>query len=289
MGKASPREWDVIAVTLSLFGSATHVAPLLFIVFCCRLCFLLQIYFNFSSYKARMAMPAVQSNATLEGALYHSWDAGCIHFVALNSEDPQESVDVEPDQIAWLQADLAQFQARRLAGKAKRAASGEVNDGTCSFNAPTFLIVYIHRPLYCSVAGAEGLQRCTTEGAYLRSKLEALFLEYKVDLVYCGHVHAYERMSGIVNGVSDPAGPQYILNGAGGNREGGVGDGWLATPADWSLVRIGDGPGQPGLGTLQLINSTTLLWNWYYQTDLAEAVAESGIPKPADSALILAK
>lgn len=235
-----------------------------------------------------MAMPAVQSNATLEGALYHSWDAGCIHFVALNSEDPQESVDVEADQVAWLASDLAAFQQRRLAGKAKREAAGAVDDGTCSFDAPSFLIVYIHRPLYCSVSGAEGLQRCTTEGAYLRSKLESLFLQYKVDLVYCGHVHAYERMGPIANGVSDPAGPQYILNGAGGNREGGV-DGWQGQPADWSLVRIGDAAGQPGLGTLQLINSTTLLWNWFLQTDLAAAVAESGIPKPSDSTLILAK
>jgi 3',5'-cyclic AMP phosphodiesterase CpdA len=147
-----------------------------------------EIYFNFSSYKSRLHMPSVASNATLEGAMYYSYDAGCVHFVSLSSESPSDSPLIQADQVAWLATDLEAFEARRVAGRLNRK---DGDDDECTYAAPTFAVVFIHRPLYCSAAGKEGTERCGTQAAYLRSQIEGLLVQYKVDLVFSGHVHAY--------------------------------------------------------------------------------------------------
>ena len=87
-----------------------------------------------------------------------------------------------------------------------------------------------------------------------------------------------------MNNVADASGPVYILNGAGGNREGAMGE-WSSSPEGWSLVR----QGAFGLGTLQLLNASTINWRWFQQTDLANAVEIGGIPKPTDQVYIYAK
>ena len=56
----------------------------------------------------------------------------------------------------------------------------------------------------------------------LRTQVEALFTP--VDLVLGSHMHGYERTLPILNGTAvtsnATAAPVYIVNGAGGNREG---------------------------------------------------------------------
>ncbi|KAK1283223.1 Purple acid phosphatase 10 [Acorus calamus] len=65
----------------------------------------------------------------------------------------------------------------------------------------------------------------------MRVQFESWFVEYKVDLVLSGHVHAYERSERVSNiaynitnndatPIPDPSAPVYITIGDGGNIEG---------------------------------------------------------------------
>ncbi|MFS7998581.1 putative Acid phosphatase [Helianthus anomalus] len=88
-----------------------------------------------------------------------------------------------------------------------------------------WLIIMIHSPLYNSYIYHY------MEGEPMRVLFEPWFVKFKVDVVFSGHVHAYERSErisnigyNIVNGdcspVKDESAPVYITIGDGGNLEG---------------------------------------------------------------------
>ncbi|XP_074587092.1 purple acid phosphatase-like [Curcuma longa] len=88
-----------------------------------------------------------------------------------------------------------------------------------------WLIVLMHAPWYNSY------NYHYMEGESMRVMYESWFVKYKVDVVFAGHVHAYERSYrvsniayNIVNGkcepVPDESAPVYITVGDGGNLEG---------------------------------------------------------------------
>ncbi|XP_050232424.1 purple acid phosphatase 2 [Mercurialis annua] len=88
-----------------------------------------------------------------------------------------------------------------------------------------WLIVLMHAPWYNSY------NYHYMEGETMRVMYEPWFVQYKVDVVFAGHVHAYERSErisnvayNIVNGKCDPvddkSAPVYITIGDGGNLEG---------------------------------------------------------------------
>ncbi|KAF9676059.1 hypothetical protein SADUNF_Sadunf09G0099100 [Salix dunnii] len=88
-----------------------------------------------------------------------------------------------------------------------------------------WLIVLMHSPWYNSY------NYHYMEGETMRVMYEPWFVKYKVDVVFAGHVHAYERSErvsniayNIVNGkcvpVRDQTAPVYITIGDGGNLEG---------------------------------------------------------------------
>lgn len=345
---------------------------------------------QFTSYNRRLPMPAAASNATATDARYYSWDAGCVHFVSLSSESVLNGPEIDDAQIEWLKADLAAFAPRRAAAMAQRAAEPWGPAATqCTLSAPSFLIVYMHRPMYCSTGGKQGAQRCGQQAPYLRGLVEDIFVQFGVDLVYSGHVHAsahspplvapvigrgrrkralarvaglrfapsmlkpclssllcsglffssfsvvrsYERTAPVVNGTADARGPVYLMNGSGGNREGETNTWNPDTPsctipaqppaqahaslhahahcntmhtscaharrslpcapccllfiflcAD-SLVR----QGRYGMGALTVLNATALDWQWFFQTDLADAAADFSIPKPTDHVVFRAR
>ncbi|KAF3456566.1 hypothetical protein FNV43_RR01220 [Rhamnella rubrinervis] len=61
--------------------------------------------------------------------------------------------------------------------------------------------------------------RHITEAECMRVAMEDLLYKYRVDIVFNGHVHAYERSNRVYNYTLDPCGPVYITVGDGGNRE----------------------------------------------------------------------
>ncbi|KAL0334693.1 UNVERIFIED_CONTAM: Purple acid phosphatase 2 [Sesamum radiatum] len=88
-----------------------------------------------------------------------------------------------------------------------------------------WLIVLMHSPWYNSY------NYHYMEGETMRVMYEPWFVQYKVDVVFAGHVHAYERservsniayniVNGICSPVSDQSAPVYITIGDGGNLEG---------------------------------------------------------------------
>ncbi|KAI4298296.1 hypothetical protein L6164_031873 [Bauhinia variegata] len=88
-----------------------------------------------------------------------------------------------------------------------------------------WLIVLMHSPWYNSY------NYHYMEGETMRVMYEPWFVQYKVDAVFAGHVHAYERservsniaynvVNGICTPVKDQSAPVYITIGDGGNLEG---------------------------------------------------------------------
>ena len=62
----------------------------------------------------------------------------------------------------------------------------------------------MHAPWYNSNHAHYG------EGEPMREAMEGLFYQYGVDVVFAGHVHAYERMHRIYDGELDDCAPVYM-------------------------------------------------------------------------------
>lgn len=112
------------------------------------------------------------------GEEYYSFKESGVRFFALNSNY------MDQRQLKWLEDELK-----------KSGADWKVS--------------FFHHPPYSS--GAQ--HGSSTE---LRKIIEPLFIEYGVDVVFCGHEHFYER-------IKPQQGVYYFISGAGGKlRPGGV-------------------------------------------------------------------
>jgi len=117
---------------------------------------------NFTSYKNRFSnMTGINSGSAPNGNLFYSFDYSSIHFVALSSE--HEHIPGST-QYRWLENDLKRVDRKKT----------------------PFLILYAHRPMYCS-------NKNHGSSIEFRDDIEPLLHKYQVDLFLFGHVHAYER------------------------------------------------------------------------------------------------
>ena len=124
---------------------------------------------------------------------WYSFDWGNAHFVCLDTADG--FLYSEAAQLAWLRADL-----------------------TANLGKSTWTYVYYHHPILT----------CTYKSNIpaLQAKLWPIFDEFKVDVVFNGHAHTYERLYPLRAGVpqnqnqnpryTDPTGTIYIVSGCGG-------------------------------------------------------------------------
>lgn len=113
-----------------------------------------------------------------------------------------------------------------------------------------WVVAHVHQPMYNSNTAHQA------EGEELRRAMEPLFTRYKVDIVFAGHVHAYERTTPVMNFEPTACMPTYITIGDGGNREE-VANTWFAQP-EWSVAR----ESSFGFGTFEVTNATTAVWTW---------------------------
>ncbi|KAG6479807.1 probable purple acid phosphatase 20 [Zingiber officinale] len=196
---------------------------------------------KFVAYEARWRMPYDADPATSSGSnLFYSFDVagGAIHVIMLGS---YADFHTGTPQRSWLAADLARLERRR----------------------PQWVVAVIHAPWYNSNDAHR------EEGEEMRQALEAMLYEARVDVVFAGHVHAYERFERVFNGSSDFCGPVHITIGDGGNREG------LATqyrdpqPAI-SLFR----EASFGHGRFKVENATHALWTWHRNDDDVAVTAD---------------
>ncbi|KAF3787305.1 putative purple acid phosphatase 20 [Nymphaea thermarum] len=179
----------------------------------------------FKSYNARWRMPYEESNSTSN--LYYSFDVPRVHIIMLGSYADYE---IGSDQYKWLQADLAKVDRERT----------------------PWLIALLHAPWYNSNSAHQG------EGEDMRVAMERLLYGAQVNVVFAGHVHAYERTDRVYNGTLDSCGPVHITIGDGGNREG-LATEFMDPKPEWSVFR----EASFGHGVLQVENDTHAGWTWH--------------------------
>ncbi|KAF3775509.1 Bifunctional purple acid phosphatase 26 [Nymphaea thermarum] len=138
-----------------------------------------------------------------------------------------------------------------------------------------WLIVLMHAPLYNSNDAHY------MEGESMRVVFEKWFVKYKVDLVFAGHVHAYERSYRISNinynvtsgqryPVPNKSAPVYITVGDGGNQEGLAGK-FLYPQPDYSAFR----EASYGHSTLEIRNRTQAFYHWNRNDDGQRVATDS--------------
>jgi len=176
---------------------------------------------NFSNFNMRFNMPYYSKSKNH----YYSFNLGNIHFTTLSLDLVIENPSVMPYMLQWLEKDLAEAQTNR--------------------DQRPWIIVYTHRPLYCSKKKAD-----CTENVEKYREVEELLNKYKVDLYVSGHVHHYERMLPIYKGevaafqqfpednnfnhIVNPQAPVYIVQGKAGHSNDPE-DGKLASPRSFTV------------------------------------------------------
>ncbi|GFS31398.1 purple acid phosphatase 23 [Actinidia rufa] len=141
---------------------------------------------TFESYLTRFSVPSKESGSNSN--FYYSFDAGGVHFIMLGAYVDYNSTGA---QYAWLKEDLRNIDR----------------------SVTPWLVAAWHPPWYNSYSSHYQEFEC------MRQQMETLLYQYGVDIVFSGHVHAYERMNRVYNYTLDPCGPVYITIGDGGNIE----------------------------------------------------------------------
>ncbi|GMH18800.1 hypothetical protein Nepgr_020641 [Nepenthes gracilis] len=193
----------------------------------------------FTAYNARWRMPFEQSGS--DSNLFYSFNVAGVHVIMLCS---YTAFDEDSDQYAWLQNDLQSVD---------RAVT-------------PWVLVLVHAPWYNSNYAHQGEE----ESVDMKQAMEGLVYQYSVDVVFAGHVHAYERFTRVYNGEADDRGPVYINIGDGGNREGLATD-YMDPQPEISLFR----EASFGHGELDICNGTTAFWTWYRNDDDESVIADS--------------
>jgi hypothetical protein len=163
------------------------------------------------------------------GNAYYSFDYGPAKHVVISA---YSSMEPDSQQYRWLVQEL---------------------DGIDRELSP-WVLVTIHVPLY------------NTYKAHLRDAqilaaqehLEPLFVQHRVNMVFAGHIHAYQRTKPVAFGKASPTGPIHVTVGASGrqccrtaflNKE----------PENWVAERDGS---HYGYGQLTIYNKTHGEWQW---------------------------
>ncbi|KAK4795096.1 hypothetical protein SAY86_013090 [Trapa natans] len=141
---------------------------------------------TFLAYSSRFAFPSEECGSS--SAFYYSFNAGGVHFIMLGA---YFAYDKSANQYKWLERDLANVDK----------------------SITPWLIAAWHPPWYSTYKAHYREVEC------MRVAMEDLLYSYGVDIVFNGHVHAYERSNRVYNYSLDPCGPLHITIGDGGNRE----------------------------------------------------------------------
>lgn len=113
-------------------------------------------------------------------------------------------------------------------------------------------------PRYCSNHGIQ----CGDFANWLRTLIEDTFSSNKVDMVIQCHEHSMERSYPLYKGVvqaknyTDPTAPVYIVNGAGGNREGNTNP----NPEPWVVYHSSE----IGFGLITVSGPSKLQWQFMH-------------------------
>lgn len=202
----------------------------------------------FKSYLYRYATPYLASKST--SPLWYAVRRASAHIIVLSSYSP--FVKYTP-QWMWLREELKRVDREKT----------------------PWLIVLMHVPIYNSNDAH------FMEGESMRSVFERWFVRNKVDVIFAGHVHAYERSYRISNihynvstgdryPIPDESAPVYITVGDGGNQEGLAGR-FRDPQPDYSAFR----EASYGHSTLEIKNRTHALYHWNRNDDGRKVATDS--------------
>uniref|UniRef100_A0A0D3FVK7 Purple acid phosphatase n=1 Tax=Oryza barthii TaxID=65489 RepID=A0A0D3FVK7_9ORYZ len=196
-------------------------------------------------------------------------------------------------QTEWTASTLSHVRLRRAAGSRRHVVMlgsyADFNSSSEQYRwlardlaavdrgATPWVVVLLHAPWYNTNAAHEG------EGEAMRKAMERLLYEARVDIVFAGHVHAYERFvssilisaiartTRVYNNKANPCGPVHITIGDGGNREGLAFDFRKNHKlAPLSLMR----EASFGHGRLSVVNATAARWTWHRNDDADSTVRD---------------
>jgi hypothetical protein len=158
---------------------------------------------DYNDYFTRFTLPMKSQNKNL----YYSFNIGDAHFIAINSEFG--------------------ISKKRKYNEMRDQFKGWYNNDMQIYRDIKWKIVFMHRPLYCSLTR---LEVCTKDTDELRDFFEEMFTD--IDLVIAGHVHNYERTLPVYKHIINeqavdnngyyinPRAPAYIVCGSAGNIHG---------------------------------------------------------------------
>ncbi|KAL2502850.1 putative purple acid phosphatase 20 [Forsythia ovata] len=190
----------------------------------------------FTSYNARWVMPYEESGSSSN--LYYSFEVAGVHVLMLGS---YTEFGHDSAQYNWLQADLKKVDRIKT----------------------PWLIALIHAPWYNSNEAHQG----EYQSFGMKSSMEDLLYGARVDAIFAGHVHAYERFTQVYKDQADKCGPVHITIGDGGNHNG-LATKYISPQPKISVFR----EASFGHGEFEVVNATHAQWTWHRNQD-DEAVA----------------
>ncbi|KAH7546308.1 bifunctional purple acid phosphatase 26 [Ziziphus jujuba] len=202
----------------------------------------------FRSFLERYPTPYLASKSS--NPLWYAIRRASAHIIVLSSYSP--FVKYTP-QWEWLSEELKKVDREKT----------------------PWLIVLMHVPIYNSN------EAHYMEGESMRAVFESWFVHYKVDVVFAGHVHAYERSYRISNihynitsgdryPIPDKSAPVYITVGDGGNQEG-LAARFIDPQPDYSAFR----EASYGHSTFEIKNRTHAFYHWNRNDDGKKLATDS--------------
>eukprot|EP00475_Leptophrys_vorax_P004715 TRINITY_DN12801_c0_g2_i2.p1 TRINITY_DN12801_c0_g2~~TRINITY_DN12801_c0_g2_i2.p1 ORF type:complete len:473 (+),score=-28.60 TRINITY_DN12801_c0_g2_i2:132-1550(+) len=197
-------------------------------------------YRSFLAYNARWPMPAKASGSPSN--LFYSFETAGIHWVMLSCYSDYSEGSA---QRQWLAKDLASVDRART----------------------PFLFVSLHEPWFHSNEDHQ------TDGQGMRAAIEKTLYDARVDVLFAGHVHAYERTERMYDGKADPCGIIHITVGSGGKD---LYTSFQPTQPSWSAFR----EASYGFGTLKVLTAGSsgqaeADWTWQRNEDSDTVAADS--------------
>ena len=104
-------------------------------------------------------------------SMFYSLDIGNVHITMTDTETAIDTADVDPEQQAWIKADLATANANRA--------------------VRPWIVVAGHRPMYCTDGNPTKDKDCVFFAKILRDLVEDVYIDAKVDLVVAAHMHGW--------------------------------------------------------------------------------------------------
>jgi hypothetical protein len=198
-------------------------------------------FYNWTAFTNRYRMPQTPDLGS-NGNFWYTFTYGSIQWVSISSEHP---LDEGSEQMTFLRKALQAADANRA--------------------TVPWIILSIHKPIYCSVDGSPSFA----------PTLEPILLEFDVDATVTGHMHAYERIHPVQNGLvtvqpthfregspdlkrpqgvraqarpdvyySKGKGPVHIMQGHAGGMQF---ERWTSPTPKWSAFRMANGLVMPSL------------------------------------------